>query len=131
MQKQIYNSDTEGLEKNLRMLLANILYILHQTNEAYYHSMFLVWMKMLGFEPQGEVPTNTGRIDSVLHHADLTVVAEIKYSAKKGAEKLLNEALTQIRDRKYYEKYLDRKVILMAVAFTGKEVRCKLEKLEV
>ncbi|MDR3308438.1 MAG: ATP-binding protein [Tannerella sp.] len=131
MQQQIYNSDTSGLEQNLRMLLANIPYILHQKNEAYYHSMFLVWMKMLGFEPQGEVPTSTGRIDSVLHHADLTVVAEIKYSAKKGAEKLLNEAMTQIRDRRYYERYLDRKVILMAVAFAGKEVRCRLEGLEI
>jgi hypothetical protein len=35
MQQQIYNSDTEGLEKNLRMLLANIPYTLHQKNEAY------------------------------------------------------------------------------------------------
>jgi hypothetical protein len=131
MQRQIYNSDASGLEQNLRMLLANIPYILHQKNEAYYHSMFLVWMKMLGFEPQGEVATNTGRIDSVLHHADLTVVAEIKYSAKKGAERLLNEAMQQILDRKYYEKFLDRKVILMAVAFAGKEVGCRLERLEI
>jgi hypothetical protein len=93
--------------------------------------MFLVWMKMLGFEPQGEVPTNTGRIDSVLHHADLTVVAEIKYSAEKDAESLLNEAMKQIHDRKYYEKYSDRKVILMAVAFAGKEVKCRMEGLEI
>jgi hypothetical protein len=131
MKQQIYNSDASGLEKNLRMLLANIPYILHQKNEAYYHSMFLVWMKMLGFDTPGEVMTNIGRIDTVLHHAGMTVVAEIKYSAKKDAERLLNEAMNQIRDRKYYEKYADRKVILMGVAFAGKEVKCRLEKLAI
>jgi hypothetical protein len=131
MQQQIYNSDTEGLEKNMRMLLANIPYILHQKNEAYYHSMFLVWMTMLGFEPQAEVMTNIGRIDAVLQHADITVVAEIKYSAKKGAVRLLNEAMKQINDRQYYEKYSGRKIILMAVAFSGREVRCKLAELEI
>jgi hypothetical protein len=126
MQKQIYNIDNLGFEQNLRMLLANIPYILHLKNEAYYHSMFLVWMKMLGFDPQGEVMTNAGRIDAVLHHGDLTVIAEIKYSAKRGAERLLNEAIKQIRDRQYYEKYSDRKVVLMAVAFAGKEVKCRI-----
>jgi hypothetical protein len=130
MKQQIYNSDTEGLEKNLRMLLANIPYTLHQKNEAYYHSMFLVWMKMLGFDTSGEVMTNIGRIDTVLHHDGLTVVAEIKYSAEEDAEQLLNEAMNQIRDRKYYEKYADRKIILMGVAFAGKEVKCRLEGLE-
>jgi hypothetical protein len=29
------------------------------------------------------------------------------------------------------EKFLDRKVILMAVAFAGKEVGCRLERLEI
>jgi Holliday junction resolvase-like predicted endonuclease len=84
-------------------------------------------MKMLGFDTQDEVETNIGRIDTVLHHADLTVVAEIKHSSDKTVEQLLNEAMTQIHDRKYYEKYSDRKVILMGVAFAGKEVKCKLE----
>jgi hypothetical protein len=137
MQKQIYNGDTSGLEKNLRMLLANIptsppaLSTREGAveNEAYYHSIFSVWMNMLGFEPQDEVETNIGRIDTVLHHADLTIVAEIKHSPEKGAARLLNEAMTQIHNRKYYEKYSDRKVILMGVAFAEKEVKCKLEKL--
>jgi hypothetical protein len=138
MQKQIYNGDTKGLEKNLRMLLANIptsppaLSTREGAIEdgAYYHSMFSVWMNMLGFEPQNEVETNIGRIDTVLHHADLTIVAEIKYSSKRGADRLLKEAMKQIHNRKYYEKYADRKVILMGVAFAGKEVKCKLEELK-
>ncbi|MDR3245638.1 MAG: PD-(D/E)XK nuclease domain-containing protein, partial [Prevotellaceae bacterium] len=90
---------------------------------------FVVWMTMLGFKPQPEVMTNVGRIDAVLHHADITVIVEVKYSAKKGAERLLNEAMKQINDHKYYEKYSDGKVVLMAVAFAAKEVKCRMEEV--
>jgi hypothetical protein len=108
------------------MLLADIPSRLHGRKESYYHSMFLVWMRMIGFDTQSEVQTNIGSIDAVLNHADLTVVAEIKYSPTKDVVKLLETAMKQIQDRKYYEKYADRKVILMGVAFAGKEVKCKL-----
>jgi hypothetical protein len=37
--------------------------------------------------------------------------------------------MQQINDRKYYEAYLDKNVMLMAVAFTGKEVKCKIENV--
>jgi Holliday junction resolvase-like predicted endonuclease len=128
MQEQIGNGDSEGFAQSLRILLANIPYQLHIKHESYYHSLFLAWMKMLGFAIQGEVMTNIGRIDAVWQQPELTVVAEVKYSGKKKAAKLLNEALKQIRDRKYYEKYLDAKrVLLLAVAFSGKEVSCRME----
>jgi hypothetical protein len=128
MQQQISKGDASGLEQNLRMLLANIPSILHIKQEAYYHSLFLVWMKMLGFDMQSEVLTNIGRIDAVWHQPGLTVVAEIKYGPEKDADRLLNEAITQIHERRYYEKYQDRKVFLMAVAFAGKEVKCRIEE---
>jgi hypothetical protein len=127
MQQQIGEGDASGLEDNLRMLLANIPSILHVKCEAYYHSLFLVWMTMLGFDMQSEVMTNVGRIDAVWHQPGLTVVAEIKYNTSKKAETLLNEAMTQIHDRRYYEKYLDRKVFLMGIAFTGEDVKCRIE----
>jgi hypothetical protein len=127
MQQQIHDGDASGLEQNLRMLLANIPSILHIQKEAYYHSLFLLLMKVLGFDIQAEVLTNIGRIDTVWHQSDLTVVAEIKYHIQKDIDSLLEEAMTQIYDRKYYEAYLDKKVILMAIAFTGKEVKCKME----
>jgi hypothetical protein len=129
MQKQIYNGDTSSLEQKLRLLIANIPNILHIEKEAYYHSMFLVLMKVLGFDIQGEIQTNTGRIDFVLQQADLTVIGEVKYSAEDDIDKLLKEAMDQIYDHKYYEAFLDRKVMLMAVAFRGKEVKCELKNI--
>ena len=130
MQQQIYNGDTSALEQNLRMLIANIPNILHVKREAFYHSMFLVLMKVLGFDIRGEIQTNIGRIDFVLQQADLTVVGEVKYSAKGDIDKLLKEAMDQIYDRKYYEAFLDRKVVLLAVAFRGKEVKCELKNIK-
>jgi hypothetical protein len=129
MQRQIHDGDTSALEQNLRMLLANIPNILHIEKEAYYHSMFLLLMKMLGFDIHGEVLTNIGRIDAVWIQSGLTVIAEVKYHSQKDIDALLDEAMTQIHDRRYYEAYLDRKVRLLAIAFTGKEVKCKMESV--
>ncbi|GHV61108.1 ATPase AAA [Bacteroidia bacterium] len=125
MQQNIKNGDVEGLEQNLRLMLSYIPYELHIKAEAYYHSMLLLWIKMLGFEIQGQVMTNIGRIDAVWQLPKQTVVAEIKFHAKKDTDTLLNEAMQQIHDRRYYEPYIDKKVILLAVAFTGKEVKCR------
>jgi hypothetical protein len=128
LQRQIHNKDAAGFEQNLRILFAHIPYELHIKSEAYYHSMLLMLFKMLGFDIQGQIMTNIGRIDAVWHQPELTVVAEIKYSAAKDADSLLNEAMTQIQDRRYYERYLDRKILLLGVAFTGKEVKCRMEE---
>ncbi|MDR1341795.1 MAG: PD-(D/E)XK nuclease domain-containing protein, partial [Prevotellaceae bacterium] len=130
VQEQICAGDTSGMERNLRMLLAHIPNTLHIEKEAYYHSLFLLLMKTLGFDIQGELLTNIGRIDAVWRQPGLTVVAEVKYHAKKKAENLLDDAMKQIRDRRYYEAFLaDGKVTLMGIAFSGKEVRCRLENV--
>jgi hypothetical protein len=61
------------------------------------------------------------------------VVAEVKYSAARPLDKLLDEASGQIRDRKYYEAYLAGagtgagKIVLLSVAFSGREIGCRLE----
>jgi hypothetical protein len=130
MQQQVIEQDAAGFEQSLRILFANIPYELHLKNEAYYHSMLLLLMKMLGFDIHGQVMTNIGRIDAVWHQPSLTVVAEIKYSDSKDVDHLLNEAMTQIADRRYYEKYLDRQVLLLGIAFTGKDVKCCMQTPE-
>jgi Holliday junction resolvase-like predicted endonuclease len=94
-------------------------------------------MNFLGVKIQGEIATNIGKIDGVLNRAKIAAVIEIKYSHKKSKEKLLDEAMEQIRDRKYYEAYLDKPVTLLAIAFTaGKnkkrltEIGCRFEKVQ-
>jgi hypothetical protein len=127
-QQQILLNDAEGLENSLRQMLAKVPYQIDGKTEAYYHSIFLIWMNMLGFEIQGEISTNRGRIDAVWEQAGTVVVAELKYGAGKQPETLLDEAIAQILDRKYYEKYLDRKVDLLGIAFNGEKVACRFAK---
>ena len=86
-------------------------------------------MKVLGFDIQGEISTNIGRIDAVWRQSELTVVSEIKYHSEEDIDSLLKEAMSQILDRKYYEAYLDKKVVLMAIAFREKEVKCELKEM--
>ena len=126
MRRQIKTGDSEGLARSLRAMIARVPYQLHIAAEKYYHSLLLVWLYFLGFKAQGEISTNIGRIDAVWQLPDMTVVAEVKYSAAQPPEKLLDEAMAQIHDRKYYEAYAGKKVVLLAVAFAGREISCKI-----
>ncbi|MDR3113500.1 MAG: ATP-binding protein, partial [Endomicrobium sp.] len=125
------NLDAKRLQDNLTALLAHRPYQIRQGSEAYYHSIFLIWLKTLGFDIQGEISTDKGRIDAVLKQNDFIVIAEIKYSIEKQAEEMAESALKQIKDKKYYEPYLEKKIILLGIAFNGKEVKCKMEKFTI
>jgi hypothetical protein len=83
---------------------------------------------MLGFNINGEVMTNKGRIDAVLEQNDYAVVAEIKFPESKTFEEMLSSAMEQIQDKKYYEAYTDKRIILLAIAFNGKDADCKIRK---
>ncbi|GHV31716.1 ATPase AAA [Bacteroidia bacterium] len=138
MLQQILDFDAEGFTNNMRRMLADVPYplqpednISEDANEARYHIMFQVWMTMLGFNIQSEKPTNRGRIDAVLQQPGLAVVAELKYHAATKPDTLLDQAIAQIREKRYYEPFLDRKVILLGIAFSGKEVACRIEQLTV
>jgi hypothetical protein len=131
MEKQINTRDAEGFAQSIRILLQNIPFNLQIGNEKYYHSLFLSWMYALGFKVDGEIMTGIGRIDAVLEQSDTIVVTELKYDAKTKTAALLKKAMNQIRDRRYYEKYLDKgkKILLMGLAFSGKDVGCRMEEL--
>ncbi|MDR3365811.1 MAG: PD-(D/E)XK nuclease domain-containing protein, partial [Prevotellaceae bacterium] len=62
---------------------------------------------------------------------ELAVVAEVKYGAGQPPEKLLEAAMLQIHSKKYYEAYADKKLILLAVAFSGRDaIGCRMEPLK-
>jgi hypothetical protein len=132
MSEQINGLDAVGFAQSVRMMLENIPYSIQIGNEKYYHSLFLSWMTVLGFRAHGEVMTGSGRIDAVLEQSDVTVVSELKYHAKTKTATLLRNAMKQIHDKKYYGKYLGegKKIVLLALAFSGKEVGCKMDFVE-
>ncbi|MDR1222564.1 MAG: ATP-binding protein [Tannerella sp.] len=132
MQHQLKTGNSEGLERSLKAMIARVPYQLHIEEEKYYHSLLLVWLHFLGFKPQGEVSTNIGWIDAVWKLPNMTVIAEVKYSAKKTfLGRLLHKASKQIHDRKYYEAWRNEpgKIILVSIAFSGREIACRIEML--
>ncbi|MDR3048893.1 MAG: ATP-binding protein [Elusimicrobiota bacterium] len=125
MRNQIEERDETGFEKNLKMLFAYIPYTLNLKYEKSYHALFLITMKLLGFDIDGESLTNLGRIDAVMKLGAYNVIAEFKYSAKKSIKIMLAEAMKQIKNKKYYEKYTDRPIIFLAIAFKDNDLKCK------
>jgi len=104
---------------------------LHIPCDAYYHSLLLLCLNMLGFKVLGEVSTNIGRIDAVWTWDERIVIAEVKHAEKGSLESLLKEAFEQIHERRYYEGFAgnNRRIALLAIAVAGREVECRMEEL--
>jgi hypothetical protein len=132
MMTQLINGDTKSFERAMQGLFARIPHQLHIQEEAYYHSLMLLWLNFMGFEVIGELSTDKGRIDAVWQYEDRVVIAEIKYSKKDNTEKLLIDAFKQIKDNRYYERYAgnDKRIALLAIAFAGKEIACEIEEMK-
>jgi Holliday junction resolvase-like predicted endonuclease len=136
IKKQIQANNAADLENSLRSVYAQIPNNIHVKEEAYYHSIFLISMILLGFKLRAEVATNLGKIDAVWEQDKQTTVIEIKYSKDKTLDALIKEALNQIKEKKYYEPYMQKPVSLLAIAFAAgqkedrlTEIACKFENL--
>jgi hypothetical protein len=131
MMRQLFNGDASGFDRNMKALIANIPYQLHVPKEKYYHSLFLLWLNMLGFKVDAEISTNIGRIDAVWTWEEHVVIAEVKYAAKGNPDALIAEAFAQIHEKKYYERYngQNKHIILLAVAFAGKKITSEMKEL--
>jgi hypothetical protein len=131
MSRQLKMLDADGFTQSVRTMLENIPYSIRIGNEKYYHSLFLSWMNVLGFKAQGEMLTGSGRIDAVLEQTGTVVVCELKYHSKTKTATLLRRAIKQIYDKNYYGKYQGKgkKIILLGLAFSGKEVGCRMDTL--
>jgi hypothetical protein len=130
MEEQLRAHDTSGLEQCLREMIASIPYMEVVKTEAWYHSIMLLWLRLLGFKLIGEAPTNIGRIDAVWFFPGHVIVVEVKSQPEKGdISKLLDAAIGQIREKRYYERFWgERQVSLLGVAFAGNEIGCRIEK---
>ena len=98
----------------INILLKNISYtILPENKENYYHSIFYLIMKLLGFSIEVEIQTIDGRIDAVVKTDTNIYVIEFKIN------QLAEKAIKQIKDKKYAQKYADdkRPIMLMGINF--------------
>jgi hypothetical protein len=115
--------------ENLTILFAQIPYqIATPKLEAYYQLIIYLTLKILGLEIIAEENTNKGRIDAVIFVPDYIYVIEFKFSSST------KQALLQIKDKKYYEKYLadNRQICLVGMNFDYENrtvIECVMEKV--
>ncbi len=101
----------------LNPFFADIPYDIQIGKERYYQSVFFLIFKLIGLSIEVEVRTNKGRIDAVVETETYIYLFEFKLDG--SAE----EALQQIRDKGYAEKYTgrDKQVWGIGVNFSMKE----------
>jgi predicted AAA-ATPase/PD-(D/E)XK nuclease superfamily protein len=118
--------DIELFCKALTSVLADIPYQLHIKAEAYYHSLFHVIMKLAGFANQSEVITSKGKIDMVIDTKQYLYVFELKFN------KTAHEALDQIKNKKYFEKYItsQKPVVLVGLSFDMEEKELTIDSVK-
>ncbi|MBQ7175940.1 MAG: PD-(D/E)XK nuclease domain-containing protein, partial [Victivallales bacterium] len=98
-QKAIASDDLEGFMTLFQSFLANIPYGIHLKHEKYYQTVFFIFFRLLGLFIKAESCTNVGRIDAYIRTAKTVYIFEFKLD--KGTD----EAVGQILDRHYYEKF--------------------------
>ncbi len=111
--KYLKEGDLEKFFEMLQIFFSNINYELHIKNEKYYQTIFFVIFKLIGLETKAEVSTNIGRIDAVIELSDKVYIFEFKINDTP------ENALKQIKDKKYYEKYsgTNKKIVCVGAEF--------------
>jgi hypothetical protein len=96
----------------LNSIFAGIPHTLFLPAEAYYHSIFYLVLKLLGFTILAEPLTSQGRIDALLELPDKIYIVEFKLSTAQIA-------LAQIKKRRYDQPYRTsgKPIILLGIAF--------------
>ena len=128
MARALRAGDAAAMVDQLRTFFAAIPYDIAISSEKYYQSLFYAAFLLLGARVDVEVRTNLGRIDAVVRVPGFVYVFEFKIKASSAA------ALAQIRERRYFERYLGSgdRVILVGAGFSLKTrnlVRPKMETL--
>ena len=122
--ESLKDENLEEFKETLISLYAQIPYNSYVKNnissfEGYYASVFYVYIASLGLKIIAEDVTNRGRIDFTLFIKDKIYIFEFKV----GDE----DALEQIKKRRYYEKYLkeNKDIILVGINFDENEKNVK------
>ncbi|MBL0717398.1 MAG: ATP-binding protein [Desulfosarcina sp.] len=125
--RALRNDDFELFFDTLRIFFAEIPYDLQINKEKYYQTIFYLIFSLIGLKVEAEIKTNKGRIDAVIIDKEIYIF-EFKFNGDK------DQALNQIKDKKYFEKYRGRgkKIYFLGVEFTDKNVGdWVLEKISV
>jgi len=97
----------------LQQLFAHIPYQLHISQEKFYHALFIMILVGANITYHAEYSTSHGRIDLVLDLLHVYYIIEVKFNTNP------QEALSQIEERRYYERFVmySKRIILVGMSF--------------
>lgn len=126
VKKSLYNGDIKEFISLLNSIIKSIPYLIHKEkfNEGYFHSFFHVALTLIGMRPLSEVATSDGRIDMVIECPKAIYIMEFKYSPND--KDLSNDALDQIKDKKYYQPYIIQQKTIVGIGYSFGEKSRKI-----
>ena len=118
VKKSLYNGDIKEFISLLNSIIKSIPYLIYKEkfNEGYFHSFFHVALTLIGMRPLSEVATSDGRIDMVIECPKAIYIMEFKYSPND--KDLSNDALDQIKDKKYYQPYIIQQKTIVGIGYS-------------
>ena len=117
LQQGINRGDIDQFFQVFKSIFAAVPYdIFIEEREAYYHTVIYLILKLMGINIDAEVETNLGRMDAVFETGSHVYLMEFKMGKAAGA-------LAQIKENKYYEKYLSlsKTIKIIGVGFDLEE----------
>lgn len=101
----------------MQKIFALIPYDLYVKHEKHFHSLFYLIIKLAGFQIGAEIHTHQGRADAALEIKDKVIIFEFKLNESSQV------ALDQIKQKKYFQIYQERKVpiYLVGINFNGEQ----------
>ncbi|MEA1934860.1 MAG: PD-(D/E)XK nuclease domain-containing protein [Thermodesulfobacteriota bacterium] len=97
--------------------------------EGYYASIVYCYFAALGLDVTPEDTTNHGRIDLSIRFAGRVYLLEFKVNELTGS----GQALAQLKEKKYHEKYQGKEVYLIGIEFSKTDrniTRFECEKVD-
>ena len=107
--QEIGSGNADGFMKRLQVLFANIPYDMRGRQEHDYQTIIYVIFMMLNFFIEAEHHTSEGRIDLVFCAGEWIYVIELKM------DQTAEEAMRQIKEKHYADKFLNRGKHIMLI----------------
>jgi ATP-dependent exoDNAse (exonuclease V) beta subunit len=126
LSNKLNSDDLEEFFKILESLFASIpADIFVKEREGYYSTIIYLLLTLIGIKIKSEVHTNQGRIDAVIETEDNIYIMEYKLGTAE-------QALAQIKEMKYYEKFLISKknIKLIGIGFDVEKNNIRNYKIE-
>ncbi|WP_051001539.1 PD-(D/E)XK nuclease domain-containing protein [Thermosipho africanus] len=93
----------------IKRIISSVPYNLHKKEESYYHSLIYTILASSGLNVKAEEASSTGKSDIVIEFNNRVYIIEIKM------DKSAKSALKQIKEKGYFSKYTQKKIILIGL----------------